>query len=144
VAKKICEVEGEGVISNRRAKNWFKRFNDGDTSLEDEPRSGSPVTADSETLREAVGANPTTRTRRLSVELDIPWMSLVRHLHQLGKAKKHCREAPHELMPAQVQRRVDTCRQLLQNPHDERFICRIVTCDEKLGYFKSRQTKSMG
>jgi hypothetical protein len=63
--------------------------------------------------------------------------------HQLGKVKKHCREAPHELTPAQAQRRVDTCRQLLQNPHDERFIRRNVTCDEKWVYFKSRQTKSM-
>jgi transposase len=60
--KKICEVEGEDVISNRTAQNWFKRFNDGDTSLEDEPRSGSPVTVDSEALREAVGANSATST----------------------------------------------------------------------------------
>jgi transposase len=57
-AKKICEMEGEGVISNCTAQNWFRRFSDGDTSLEDEPRSGSPVTVDSEALREAVGANP--------------------------------------------------------------------------------------
>jgi histone-lysine N-methyltransferase SETMAR len=128
--KKIYEVEDEDVISNRTAQNWFKRFNDGDTSLEDEPRSGRPVIVDSEALREAVGANSATSTRRLSVELDIPWKSVVRHLHQLGKVKKHCREAPHELTPTQVQRRVDTC-QLLQNLHDERFIRRIVTCDEK-------------
>jgi hypothetical protein len=32
---------------------------------------------------------------------------------------------------------------LLQNPHDERFIRRIVTCDEKWVYFRSQQTKSM-
>jgi transposase len=112
-AKKIHEAEGEGVISNLIAQNWFKRFNDGDTSLEDEPRSGSPVTVNSEFLREAVGANPTTSTRRLSAELDIPRTSVVRHLHQLGKIKKHCREAPHELTPAQAQRHVDTSRQLL-------------------------------
>jgi transposase len=61
-AKKICEVEGEGVISNRTAQNWFERFNDGDTSLEDEPRSGRPVNVNSEALREAVGANPATST----------------------------------------------------------------------------------
>jgi hypothetical protein len=27
-ANKICEAEGEGVVSNRTAHNWFKRFND--------------------------------------------------------------------------------------------------------------------
>jgi transposase len=57
-AKKICEVEGEDVISNHTAQNWLKTFIDGDTSLEDEPRSGSPVTLDSEALREAAGTNP--------------------------------------------------------------------------------------
>jgi hypothetical protein len=122
-AKKICEMEDEGVISNRTPQNWFKRFNDGDTSLEDEPRSGCLVTVDSEALREAVGANPATSIRRLSTELNIPRTSVVRHLHPLAKVKKHCREAPHELMPAQAQRRVNICPQLLQNPHDERFIC---------------------
>jgi transposase len=141
-AKRICEVEGEGVSSNGTAQNWFKRFNDGDTNLEDEPRSGRPITVDSEALHEAVGANPATSTRRLSAELDIPWKSVVRRLHQLGKVKKHCRETPHELTPAQAQQRVGTY-QLFQNPHDEHFIRRIVTCDEKWVYFKSRQTKSM-
>jgi hypothetical protein len=55
-------VEGEGVISNRTAQNWFKRFNEGDTSLKDEPCSGRPVTVDSKALHEAVGANPATST----------------------------------------------------------------------------------
>jgi hypothetical protein len=133
---------GRRCHPNRTAQNWFKRFNDGDTSLEDEPRFGSSVTVDSEALREAVGANPATSTRWLPAELDIPRTSVVRHLHQLGKVKKHCREAPHELTPAKTRWRVDTC-QLHKNPHDERFIRRIVTCDEKWVYFKSRQTKSM-
>jgi hypothetical protein len=44
---------------------------------------------DSEALREAVEANPAIRTRRLSAELDIPRMSIARHLHQLGKVKEH-------------------------------------------------------
>jgi hypothetical protein len=70
-------------------------------------------------------------------------MSVVRHLHQLSKVKKYCREAPHELTHAQAQWCVDTCLQLLQNPHDKCFICRFITCDEKWVYFKSWQTKSM-
>jgi hypothetical protein len=47
------------------------------------------------------------------------------------------------LTSAQAQRRVDSCRRLLQNPHDERFVRRIVTCVEKWVYFMYRQTKSM-
>jgi hypothetical protein len=98
---------------------------------------------DSEALHEASGANPATSSHRLFAELDFPWTSVVRHRHQLRKVKKDCREVPHELTPGQAKQRVDTCRQLLQNPHDERFIRQIVTCGEKWVYFKSRQTKSM-
>jgi hypothetical protein len=46
----------------------------------------------SEALREAVGANLASSTCRLSAELYSPWMSAVRHLRELGKVKKHCRE----------------------------------------------------
>ena len=39
-AKKICEVEGDGVVSTRTARNWFKRFREGRASLNDNKRSG--------------------------------------------------------------------------------------------------------
>jgi transposase len=87
VAKKIREVEGEGIISNRTTLNWFKRFNDGDTSLEVEPRSGRPVTVDSKALHEVVGANPAASTRRLSAELDIPFINTARSRNTVEKRR---------------------------------------------------------
>ena len=41
----------------------------------------------------------------------------------------------HELTPQQAQRRVDIYRQLIGNLLDDRFISRIVTCDEKWVYY---------
>ena len=38
---------------------------------------------------------------------------------------------PYELAPQQAQRRVDICRQLTGNPMDDRFMRKIVICDEK-------------
>ncbi len=32
--REICDVEGEVVVSHATASTWFRRFNDGDTSLE--------------------------------------------------------------------------------------------------------------
>lgn len=136
-AQKICEVEGEGSISIRAAQKWFKKFNEGDTSLDDQPRSGRPVSTDSEALRELVEANPATSTRRLSAELGTPQTTVIRHLHQLGKVNRRCRQVPHDLTQQQAQRRVDACQQLLTNPWDDRFIRRIVTCDEKWVYFSN-------
>ena len=107
---------------------WFKKFNSGDTSLEDEQRSGRPSTLDSEVLRQAVEA---TSTQRLSAELGSSKSTIARQLHKLGKVNRRCREVPHELTTEQAQRRVVACRQLLENPLDERWIKRVVTCDEK-------------
>ena len=38
---KICDVEGEGMVSKTIAIDWFKHFNNGETSLADQPRSPS-------------------------------------------------------------------------------------------------------
>ncbi len=135
--KKICKVEGEGIVSVRTAQKWFKRFNEGYTNLKDEPRSGRPTIVDSEALLNAVEANPSTSSRRLSAELGTAQTSVVRHLHALGKINKRCREVPHDLTENQIQNRVSICRKLLENPLDDRFIRRIVTCDEKWVYFNN-------
>lgn len=140
-ARKICEVEGQGVVSTRTARNWFKRFNDGRTSLKDYARSGRPVEVDSDALRQAVEANPGASTRRLSDDLGISQRSAVNHLHRLGKVQKSCRSIPHELTAEQAQRRVDVCIQLRANPNDDRFLKRIVTCDEKWVYYRNPDTR---
>jgi [histone H3]-lysine36 N-dimethyltransferase SETMAR len=136
-AKKICQVEGEAIVSIRTAQKWFNRFNEGCTNFKDESRSGRPTIVDSEALLNAVEANPSTSSRRLSAELDIPQTSVVRHLHTLGKINKRCREVPHDLTEIQAQNRVNACRKLLENPLDDRFIRQIVTCDEKWVYFSN-------
>ena len=35
----ICDVEGEGTMHRNTAAIWFKRFTNGDTSLENKSRS---------------------------------------------------------------------------------------------------------
>jgi len=140
-AREICQVEGQGTVSPRTARKWFKRFNEGRTSIEDDARSGRPKAVDSDALRQAVEANPGTSTRRLSDDLGISQSSAVRHLHRIGKVLKSCRVVPHELTEVQAQRRVQMCNQLLANPHDERFMKRIVTCDEKWVYYRNPDTR---
>ena len=53
-AHEINDVEGQGNMTKMTASRWFKRFNDGDTTLEDKPRSGRPSSFDEDTLREQV------------------------------------------------------------------------------------------
>ena len=53
-AKEICDAEGEGTVHYTTVSWWYKRFDSGDLSVEDQPRSGRPSTLDNEDLRAAV------------------------------------------------------------------------------------------
>ena len=41
-ARKICEAYGEGIVSDRTARDWFAKFRAGNEDLSDKPRSGRP------------------------------------------------------------------------------------------------------
>ena len=137
-ANEINGVEGQGSVSKSQAAKWFRRFKEGDTSLEDKPRSGRPSTVNNEALRELnFEQQPGSSTRGLSAELGASKDTVLRHLHQLGFANKRPREIPHELTDQQAQRRVTLCKQLLSNPRDLHFWRRIVTGGEKWIFFRN-------
>ena len=71
------------------------------------------------------------RTRMLSEGLGASEDAINLQIKTLGKSYRSYRSVPHELTPQQAQRRVSICHQLIGNPMDDRFIRRIVTCDEK-------------
>lgn len=130
-AEAICEVEGERTVGKTSAFKWFKRFNDGDFDLEDKPRSGRPSNLDNEDLRAALEDESSSSTRDLKAVLGVGKSTVHRHLQQLDFVHKKPRQDPHELTKAQAAKRVGICRQLLNNPLNDRFWKRIVTSDEK-------------
>jgi len=69
----------------------------GENELQNQSRSGRPVTLNSAMLRKSVESNPSTSTRRLSAELGVAQRTVVRHLKAIGKVNKRCREVPHDL-----------------------------------------------
>ena len=48
--KKICAIYGEGAATDRTCQKWFAKFSAGDFSLDDAPRSGSPIEVDSDQI----------------------------------------------------------------------------------------------
>ena len=42
-ARRLCEVEGDGVVSERVAQRWFHRFNTGEENTKDLQHSGRPI-----------------------------------------------------------------------------------------------------
>ena len=73
-------------------------------------------------LRKSVESNSLTNTQRLSAELGVAQWTDVWHLKAIGKVNKRWKEVPHDLTKNQANRRVETCRKLLENPRDDRFI----------------------
>lgn len=134
--KRICEIEGDDIVKVRMAQKWFKRFSDGDLSLQRKEGSGRKYSTDNVAILAAVEAEPTKSCRKLAEELQTSKSNIFNHLHQLGKVSRRCREVPHELTPELAKRRVSVCQELLNNPNDFRFIKRIVTADEKWIYYR--------
>ncbi|UYV63606.1 TMEM67 [Cordylochernes scorpioides] len=98
--QKICEGEGKGIINRRTASKWFKRFREGDISLENKPHI------------------PQQYTCEMSARLGPSKYTINRTLHMLLFVRKRPRQDPHDLTIAQSQRRVDICKRLLENTQD--------------------------
>ena len=124
-------VEDHDVIFYRRAQNWYKKFKEGLTNLQEKPRHGRPLFVDHDVLCQRIKANPATSTRQLSQELGPSRSTIGCHLYQLGKTSKRCREVPHDLTAKQAEELVKICKELLANPQDQRFYQRIATCNKK-------------
>ena len=118
------------MVNRKTASNWFKRFNLGDTSLEDKPRCGRPSVLNEAVLSAHVTEHPHASTREMSAILGASKDTINRHLHQLNFSNKKPRLDPHDLTAVQAQNRVDICK-MLKNPCDDRFWRLIITRDEK-------------
>ena len=71
-AEQICDVDCEGTVHRNTTAVWFKRFTNGDTSLEDNPRSGQPNDVDDKALLAALEEKPHSSARELSNTLLFP------------------------------------------------------------------------
>ena len=69
MARKICELEGEDVVTSCIAQRWFQKFKNGENELQDQLRFGIPATLNCAMLRKSVESTQSTSTRRLSAEL---------------------------------------------------------------------------
>ena len=76
------------LLLDRTCRDWFKRFREGDISLEDRPRSGCPMESDIERLKVLIEDNPRLTTRELSTMLGCNQSTIDRHLHEMGKVNK--------------------------------------------------------
>ena len=86
-AEKINAAFGPGTTSEWTVRFWFKRFDEGDTTCEDLPRSGRPATFDEDALRRELELRPDSSTRDLEKALGFSHRTIDRHLHSIGYCK---------------------------------------------------------
>jgi transposase len=56
-ARKMCQAFGTDVVNERTVQTWYRKFQEGDESLEGAPRSGRPTAVDNESLLEDIEAD---------------------------------------------------------------------------------------
>ncbi|CAF4628119.1 unnamed protein product [Rotaria socialis] len=130
-ARNICAALGEGAVADRTCRDWFKRFREGDMSLEDRPKSGRPLESDIERLKDLIEGNPRLTTRDLSAMLGCNQSTIDRHLHEMGKVNKLETWVPHQLTSDNIQQRITICNSLLSKRNRQRFLQQIVSGYEK-------------
>ena len=120
-ARNICAALGDDAVADRTCRDWFKRFREGDISLEDRPRPGRPMESDIERLKVLIEDNPRLTTRELSTMLGCNQSTIDRHLHEMGKVNKLGTWLPHQLTSDNIQQRISICHFLLSKPNRHRF-----------------------
>lgn len=129
--RNISAVIGPQVISDFTARNWFRRFKEGDYDISDKPRCGRPTSVNDDQLLAAIEANPRQSVRELEVTLGDSKSTIHRHLHQLGKVKKFGDVVPHDLTEDNKNARCDAALYLLTRHRTMDWLSYVVTGDEK-------------
>lgn len=144
----LASTFGESAPSLETVRRWFKEFQRGRQSFEDEPRSGRPresVTPENvRRVSEMIKENRNLTYDEITDTLGIGAAAVNSILHDhLGVRKIASRWIPHLLTDDQKQRRVDWCKFMMEKFDNGRSksVFEIVTGDETWIYAYDPETK---
>ncbi|PIC15027.1 hypothetical protein B9Z55_027134 [Caenorhabditis nigoni] len=129
--RQLASVYHNNSVHYSTIKFWYHKFQVGNYSLKDEPRSGRPMETNLTTLAELIEDDPFQSTREIAKTLGITHATVENGLAALGKVKKLGRFIPHNLTKFDYDRRVDACTLLLTLHNGTRWLDHLVTGDEK-------------
>ena len=110
---------GECALTDQTCQKWFVKFRAGDFLLDDAPRSGRPVEADSDQSKTITENNQRYTMRETADILKISKSSAENHLHQLGYVNHFDVWVPHKLRAKNLLDHISTCYSLAK--HNENF-----------------------
>ncbi|GBN35186.1 Histone-lysine N-methyltransferase SETMAR [Araneus ventricosus] len=135
------ESLGINIVSYDTDKVWFRKFKAGNFDIEDEPRSGRPVEADCEQLKQIIDQYRIVSTRTIALELAVCQKTIINALKPINVTFKFNLWVPHELTDENKRKRKAACLALLRDQRKEKILDRIVICDENWVYYNNTSLK---
>lgn len=143
----LKEVFGDNAMSRARVFEWHKRFYEGREEVEDDERSGRPVTVRSDENVQKI--NGIVRTdRRLSIRMIADMVNTNREtvrqiLHdELNMTKICAKMVPKNLTQEQKDHRKNICSDIMDRLKEQPdLLTNVVTCDETWIFQYDPETK---
>ena len=104
----LVEVYGDIVPIDKSCRKWFRRFKDGDFSVEDKPRSGQPKKFEDKELEALLEEDQSQTQEELAESSGVTQQAVSVRLRTMGMIQKQG-NWPYELKLRNVERRFLTC-----------------------------------
>lgn len=146
-AREICAVYGDESVSERAAREWFAKFKMGCYDIEDASRCGRPAELDEARLKSLLEEDSRQTQNELAAKMECDQGTISRHLASMGFVQKLGFWVPHELTEKNKETRLMVAAQHLARHratrgHNDRFLHRIVTGDEKWCLYAKMKPKA--
>ena len=145
--KKLKQAYGDQVLSRAQVFRWHKAFLFGRETVEDEPRSGRPVTSRTEEnatkVKTLVKADRRLTVRMIGDELNLNHQTVHNILTKdLGMRKTCAKLIPKDLTQEQKVDQKDVCVDLLERVENEPdFLKHLITGNESCIFQYNPETK---
>lgn len=133
----INKACGNVSVSKSNIRYWFLRFDSGDRTLEDEPRSGRPVELENAAVRQALKRKPSAPLRELGQDFGVHHSTVAEHLYSMQCRRVLSQRVPHKLTDGNKATRRTICQALLTRPHRRKFLSTMITGDESYILFNN-------
>ncbi|EFN88155.1 Histone-lysine N-methyltransferase SETMAR, partial [Harpegnathos saltator] len=93
----LVEVYGDAAPTDKSCREWFRRFKDGDFSVEDKPRSGQPKKFEDKELEALLEEDQSQTQEELADSLGVTQQAVSVRLRDMGIIRKQGNWVPYEL-----------------------------------------------